>query len=80
VLTSDVVGVWQTANSVMINTGKVLMKLTGHDKKVTDVSFHPDASIATLLTSSADKTAKLWREGAVVQVSDIICCCAFTAR
>ena len=33
--------------------------LTGHTKRVTDVCFHPSKEL--LLTSSADKTARVWR-------------------
>lgn len=52
----------------MYITGKVVMKLTGHEKKVTDVSFHPDAKISTILTASADKTVKLWKDGTLYTV------------
>lgn len=41
-------------------TNKVVAELKGHSKKLTSVKFHPDASRDVILTTSADKTAKIW--------------------
>lgn len=40
------------------DTGAVVARLAEHSKRVTDVAFHPKA--ATIFTSSADKTVKVW--------------------
>lgn len=39
--------------------GKVVSRLTGHHKALTDVLFHPSKDI--LFSTSKDKTAKVWR-------------------
>jgi len=48
------------ADAVVFNRidNKVVSRLTGHSKPVTDVLFHPDQDL--LFTTSRDKTAKLW--------------------
>jgi len=49
---------------VLLNrsTQKVVQTLSGHSKKITSVKFHPTEDV--LLSSSADKTAKVWRKAA----------------
>jgi pre-mRNA-processing factor 19 len=40
--------------------GQVASTLNGHSKKVTSVKFHPDVSSGLILSSSNDKTVRLW--------------------
>ncbi|CAM9567002.1 unnamed protein product [Chrysoparadoxa australica] len=49
-------------------SGKQEGVLTGHAKKVLDVSFHPSEPM--VFTASADKTAKVWKDGQVVHTFD----------
>jgi len=45
---------------VLLTAGvKVVAKLTGHDKKVTSVAFHP-SSLSTVFSASADGSVKVW--------------------
>jgi len=50
------------SNLVLLNrsTQKVVQTISGHSKKITSVKFHPTEDI--LLSSSVDKTAKVWRK------------------
>jgi WD40 repeat protein len=40
--------------------GQVVSTLNGHSKKVTSVKFHNDPTSALVLSSSTDKTVRLW--------------------
>lgn len=51
-------GVDKVAQLFNRKTGKVESTLSGHGKKVTSVLFHPTDDV--LITTSADKTAKIW--------------------
>lgn len=42
---------------------KVVTKLTGHSKKVTQAVFHPETAKQVILTASADKSVKMWAGG-----------------
>lgn len=44
------------------STQKVVQTISGHSKKITNVKFHPSEDI--LFSTSADKTAKVWRKAA----------------
>ena len=41
-------------------TGAVLVKMTGHSKKVNSVAFHPSADSHFTFSGSSDKTVKVW--------------------
>jgi len=71
------------SNLILSNrsTQKVVQTISGHSKKITNVKFHPTEDF--LFSSSADKTAKVWRKAAAgyevahtvkVHASDVVGC------
>lgn len=46
-------------------SGRLIHKLSGHEKRITCVSFHVDPASDILFTASADCTVKTWKDGQI---------------